>query len=198
MKVTTSGSGEGVEVVKDKSKINIDKLKFKFNNLLQEWNSIYYYCLSRGYKDIKPRIIIEEYMPIREGKAIEYKMFCFHGEFKFCLAEQGYFGKKPKRAVYNREFELMPFKINSIPIQALDTKPVKYEQMIDIAETLAKNIPFVRVDFYLIENAIYIGEMTFTSGGGFSVFQPKEWDYKIGEWLDLNKINSEYISTVQK
>lgn len=194
MKVTTSGSGEGVEVVKDKSKINIDKLKYKFNNLLQEWNSIYYYCLSRGYKDIKPRIIIEKYMPIREGKAHEYKMFCFHGEFKFCLVEQNYFSKKPKRAIYNSKFELMPFRINSIPVRALNTKPPKYEQMINIAETLAANLPFVRVDFYLIENTIYIGEMTFTSGGGFSIFQPKEWDYEIGEWLDLTKLPKEYVN----
>ena len=193
IKITTSGSGEGVEIVKDKNKIDVDKLKYKFNNLQQEWNSIYYYCLSRGYKNIKPRIIIEEYMPIREGDAIEYKMFCFHGEMKFCLIEKGYFSQNPKRAIYNKNFELMPFKINFIPVQTLNIKPEKYKLMIKIAETLAKDFPFVRVDFYLIANTIYVGEMTFTSGGGFSIFQPEEWDYKIGEWLDLTKLNSEYL-----
>ena len=57
--------------------------------------------------------------------------------------------------------------------------------MIELAEKLAQNIPFVRVDFYEIEAQIYFGELTFFPGSGFEAFTPEEWDYKIGSWLTL-------------
>ena len=73
IKITNQGSAQGVKIIKDKRKIDIGKLKYELNDLMQNWNNIYWYCFSRGYKDIKPRILIEEYMPIREGKALELK-----------------------------------------------------------------------------------------------------------------------------
>ena len=60
--------------------------------------------------------------------------------------------------------------------------------MVEIAEFLAKDFPFVRVDFYDVAGRIYVGEMTFTSGGGFSNFEPVEIDYKLGEMLDITEL----------
>ena len=60
--------------------------------------------------------------------------------------------------------------------------------MIRLAETLSKDIPHVRVDFYDINGKIYFGELTFFHFSGNTRFQPDEWDYKIGEWLELPKI----------
>ena len=54
-----------------------------------------------------------------------------------------------------------------------------------LAEKLAESIPFVRVDFYYVNGRIYFGEMTFYPASGFGKFVPEEWDYKLGEWLDL-------------
>ena len=192
IKTTTNGGAQGVIVVTNKNRLKINKTKYKLNNLLQEWNSCYYTILDAGYKDIKPRIIIEEYMPIREGKALEYKMFCFHGEVKFCLIECDYFGKNPKRAFYDKDFNEMPFKIGSMP-KVKVKKPETYNEMIRIAEKLSAGFPFVRVDFYDINGRVYVGEMTFTSGGGYSKFTPLEWDFRLGEYLDLKKLNPEYM-----
>ena len=165
---------------------------------MQNWNSIYWWCFSRGYKDIKPRILIEEYMPIREGKALEYKMFCFHGEVKFCLIECNYFGKSPKRAFYDKDFNEMPFKIGKMPKVRLKNKPENYDLMVKIAEKLSESFPFVRVDFYDIKGKVYAGEMTFTSGGGFSKIYPVEWDFKMGEWLNIKDINQQHINQTEE
>lgn len=196
IKVTTSGSGEGVEVVRDKSKINIDKLKYKFNNLLQEWNSIYYYCLSRGYKDIKPRIIIEEYVDQGNGQLYDYKFFCINGEPKFIYVAIDHFsGCTSKISFYDLNWNRMDIKYNHHPIiKKTIERPKYYEQMLNISKFLSKEFPFVRVDFFETENNLYIGELTFTPGGGFGKYEPLEWDYKIGEWLDLDKINKEYLN----
>ena len=193
MKSTIWGSGTGVEVKKKKKRINWDYLRYRFTRFLQSWRTVYYATLPSTYEGLKPRIIIEEYMPIREGKALEYKMFCFHGEVKFCLVECDYFGIRPKRAFYDKDFNEMPFKIGTMPKTTLPEKPATYDKMVSLAEELSKPFPFVRVDFYDINGKIYIGEFTFTSGGGFSIFTPDEWGNKIGEWLDLNKLNPEYV-----
>lgn len=39
--------------------------------------------------------------------------------------------------------------------------------MLDCARILSRPFPFVRIDFYVINDVPYIGEMTFTPQGGF-------------------------------
>jgi len=41
------------------------------------------------------------------------------------------------------------------------------------------------VDFYIVEERIYFGEMTFTNGAGFSRFYPKEFDELLGSWISI-------------
>lgn len=198
VKTTIGNGGIGVQLVTDKKKLKIDKLKYNFNNLMQEWNSPYYQSYQPGFKNVVPRIIIEEYMPIREGNAFEYKMFCFHGEMKFCLVECDYFGKKPARAIYTKDFEPLPFTIRNMPKRELDEKPALYEKMIEMAEQLSAKFPFVRVDFYVIGDKIYLSELTFNSGAGFSVFTPVVWDFNLGEYLDLEKLNPAYVKVLDE
>ena len=183
-----------MRVVENTNKLDIDYLKYDLNNLMQKWHSLYFRFLSIGYKDIEPKLIIEEYLPICEGNAIEYKMFCFHGDMKFCLIEFDYFGKRPKRAVYDAEFNEMPFSIGNIKRTTIKQKPANYDKMIELAEKLSSSFPHVRVDFYDINGKIYVGEMSFSSASGFGIFQPVDWDYKIGEWLDLDRLPKEYIT----
>ena len=57
--------------------------------------------------------------------------------------------------------------------------------MVELANKLAKPFPFVRVDFYELNDKLYIGEMTFYPGGGYGKYEPLEWDYQLGEWLTL-------------
>lgn len=58
-----------------------------------------------------------------------------------------------------------------------------------IAEHLSKGMPHVRADLYVCNGQIYFSELTFFDGSGFEEFEPMEWDYKIGEMLELPKIN---------
>ena len=66
-------------------------------------------------------------------------------------------------------------------------KPQNYEKMVELAETLAKDIPFVRIDFYNIDGRIYVGELTFTPGL-FLRFEPKGADEFLGKYLDISDI----------
>ena len=59
--------------------------------------------------------------------------------------------------------------------------------MVQLAEELGNPFPHVRVDLYDINGKIYFGELTFFHFSGNVPFEPVEWDYKIGEWLNLPK-----------
>lgn len=60
--------------------------------------------------------------------------------------------------------------------------------MLELAERLSHNLPFVRVDFYNIEGKIYIGELTFYPYGIYGKLEPREWDMELGKLLNLNRI----------
>lgn len=49
-----------------------------------------------------------------------------------------------------------------------------------LAETLAKDFRFVRVDLYNIGGKIYFGEMTFSPVAGFERFPPPDLARKFG------------------
>ena len=67
------------------------------------------------------------------------------------------------------------------------SKPKNYKKMIKLAELLCKDIPFLRVDFYEINDKIYFGELTFYPGCGFEEFNPIKYDYLLGSWISLQK-----------
>ena len=46
------------------------------------------------------------------------------------------------------------------------------------------------MDFYNINGKIYFGEFTFTHNAGMERFEPIEWDYKIGEWVNLPRMEN--------
>ena len=60
--------------------------------------------------------------------------------------------------------------------------------MLKLARILSKNIAFLRVDLYEINDKIYFGELTFHPCAGFMPFKPKEWDEKLGEMISLPSI----------
>lgn len=57
--------------------------------------------------------------------------------------------------------------------------------MVELAEKLSVGITFVRIDFYYIQEKVYVGELTFYPGNGMEEFTPEEWDYRLGELIQL-------------
>ena len=67
---------------------------------------------------------------------------------------------------------------------------------INNAEILAKRFPFVRVDFYFVNNEIVFGELTFTPAGGMDrdlkYIPPhgdRDVDHIFGDMLSIDDIN---------
>lgn len=182
----THDSG-GVVICKDKSKLNIEKAKKKINKSLKR--NYYYSGREWPYKNVKPRIIAETYME-NEGEEDlnDYKFMCFNGKVNcsfVCTERRSKEGLKV--TFFDLNWTKMPFERHYPSSTENIKKPENYELMIKLAEKLAKNIPFVRVDFYEIDGKLYFGELTFFPGSGFEEFTPEEWDKKLGDMLELPK-----------
>ena len=63
--------------------------------------------------------------------------------------------------------------------------PSNLNAMISLAERLSEGIPFLRVDFYNINGAIYFGELTFYPASGMLPWTTDEADVAIGNYLKL-------------
>lgn len=179
----THDSG-GVYICKDKSKINNRKLKLRFKLLLKR--NFYYRYREYVYKDLKHRIIAEKYMG---DNLNDYKIFCFNGEPKIILVCSNRNGSYKNTNFYDIDWNLMPFTRQNHKNSPNEIeKPKKLDEMLNIAKRLSKGIPFVRIDLYNINEKIYFGEMTFIPSGGFEGFEPKEWDEKLGNMINLGEI----------
>ena len=69
--------------------------------------------------------------------------------------------------------------------------PKNIKTMLEIANKLANDFVFVRVDLYNLDGKIYFGEMTFNSAAGYDVPYPGEYDLELGKLMkiDLSKHN---------
>lgn len=183
----THGSGD-VIVVKDKNDFDMSIAKEKIEKSL----ATNYYKIGREwpYKNVKPRIIAEKFIEDDSNGLRDYKVFCFNGKAKIMLiASDRFTADEPRFDYFDRNFNLMDFEwTHPKSTSNLPEKPACFEEMFEFAETLAKGSPHLRVDFYEVSGKIYFGELTFFHAGGFTPFNPEEWDYELGSWIDLSQI----------
>ena len=184
----THDSG-GLVICRDKSRLDIEAARKKINRSLKR----NYFLLGREwpYKDVQPRIIAEKYLSEKKqkGQLTDFKFYTMNGKVRAVLIVTDR-GVSTKADYFDREFHHLDFTWGYPNAEKCPMKPQGFDQMIALAEKLAKNTIEVRVDFYDVGGQIYFGEMTFFDGSGMQRIEPVEWDKKLGTWLDLN-CNSE-------
>lgn len=177
-------SGSGMCICKDKSNLNYDSVRKALRKGLKE----NYYIKHREwpYKDVPRRIIAEKYMEDASGDLKDYKFYCFNGVMKFVMINSDRNTSKPTKADYfDRDFNWLDFTWGYSHAEVQPQKPVQFEEMVAIAEKLAKGLPHIRVDLYDCNGKIYFGELTFFDGSGFDRIEPEEWEYRIGDMIEL-------------
>ena len=147
----------------------------------------FYWGREWPYKNVKRRILAEPLLQCEPGREIpDYKLLCFNGKVRCSFVGNERFSGDGLRTTYfDRDWNELPFERHFPKSKEKIEKPVCYEKMVELAEKLAGDIPFVRVDFYEVSGKIYFGEMTFYPGSGMLEFTPPEWDAILGSWLEL-------------
>ncbi len=188
LKTTHGGGGGGVVICKDKNTFDKQKAKRILHKSLN--GDIYWSYREWPYKDVPRRIIAEKFMT-NKGKDLEdYKIHNFNGEPRFILVCSNRYGKGAMiDDFYTPEWTLMDVRRPGHPNSEKATPPpTQLKKMLELSRILSKEIPFLRTDFYIIDNKIYFGELTFFPASGMSKFEPEEWDSTIGSWLQLPNI----------
>ena len=183
----THDSG-GLVICTDKSKLDLAAAKKKIEKSLK--NDYYMQNREWPYKNVKRRIIAEEYMVDESGYELkDYKIFAFDGEAKamFIASDRTNPNEETKFDFFDMDFNHLPFTNGHPNSKEWDKikRPKGLDEMKKYAEILSKGLPEARIDFYDINGKVYFGEITFFHWSGFERFEPAEWDKKFGSWITL-------------
>lgn len=187
----THGSGYNI-ICDDKESINLNVEIKK----MKRWLKTNYFWENREwvYKDIKPRIICEKFLSEDDGGLPkDYKFFCFDGKPKFMFLASDR-GKGTKFDFYDLEWSKIPVSQYYPTSEYNPPKPKRFEEMLDLAKKLSEGFPHVRVDFYVNNDKVIFGELTFFHFSGTKKFMPEKYDEIFGSYLDLSKIENGYYN----
>lgn len=184
LKVTHDSGGNAI--CRDKATFDKAAAKRKLEKALQK--DTYKHTREWPYKYVKRAIIAEQLLvdPDGDGAITDYKFFCFNGEPKVMyVSKDG--SDNPRTDFFDMDWNHLPIRMRDLNADVMPEKPAQFDEMKRLATILSKGLPHVRVDFYLVGQRIYFGEMTLWTSAGFTIFNPWEWNDTFGSWIQLPK-----------
>lgn len=178
----SSGSNLFVE---NKDALELPRLKSVLRKLQKE--KYYTFFLEWVYKSY-PYILCEKLLAYDECN-FDYKFLCINGKVRLFQVLSSLIDT-PQNVTYNRKGERIKCRYgwdDAIYDIKLDSN---WKKMLEIAEKLSSNFPQVRIDFVVSEGKFYLTEFTFFPTSGYDLFDPDSIDFKLGQLLDLNELNS--------
>lgn len=178
----THGSGWNF-ICRNKKSVDITKLKILINHWLK--SNFYHAQRELIYKKLKPRIICESYLEDESGGLVDYKVHCFRGIPKIINVIHN----RKERMILNTydinwNYLNISFSRYYPPDPGLIIeKPKSLDQVLKISRILSEPFRYVRVDFYIVKEMIYFGELTFTPGNGAYTFT-KDQDVFLGHYFE--------------
>lgn len=145
--------------------ICLDKDQADYNRIviqLNEWMNLdfarYFYEIQ--YSRIERKIVCEKLL-CTDKAPTEYQLWCINGKpDSFLVCRKNYDGTYDSGS-YSLDWEHLCERMGESSVDTFP-KPLFMNEMIKYAELLSEPFPFVRVDFYEVNNAVYFAELTFT------------------------------------
>lgn len=186
LKTNHDGGNYGVVICRDNKTFDKNKAVKRLRSSLKR-NT---YLLSRewSYKDIPRKVFAEQYIEDNTTNDLpDYKFFCFDGKAKLLMiATERQSKTGVKFDLFDENFNHLDLQQGVYPHAAITPKkPLNFELMKELAETLSNGIPLVRIDFYEANNKVYFSEYTLYPSGGWAAFYPEEYDYILGQYIKL-------------
>ena len=188
LKSNLQSDGRCIKIIHDKDAVDFEQLKAEVSEWLKPENTNIN-SLARNFYESTPQILAEEYMSNFEDQLYDYKFFCFNG-VPYCMyvAIEHFSGDLYPVSFYDLDWNKMDVTYGKHPQADAIDKPKHFEKMIEYAKLLSKDFPFVRVDFFDTEDKLYLAELTFNPGGGFTPYYPLEFNKKMGDLFILPQI----------
>ena len=145
--IKTNHDSSGGIIVRDKSNINWKSVRRELAKRLK--SNYYYYSKEWQYKNIEPCIVVEKLLVENDGSIpSDYKLHCFNGKLVFVQVDLDR-QIDHKRNLYDVNWNLIDCQWlyeNGEPVD----KPLSFRKMQSLAEVIAEDFCYVRVDFYSI------------------------------------------------
>jgi len=110
-----------------------------------------------NYKYLRRRIICEPMLP-SAASTKDYKIFCYLGEPKVIQVDSDRHSAH-KRNLYTASWDHIKISYN-FPIGKWEPPPNRLSDMLKLSRKLSVEFDFVRVDFFIDGNALYVAELT--------------------------------------
>ena len=150
------------------------------------WLRQNYYEVYRewAYRSIPRRLIVEQLLLDENGDIpSDFKFLVFNGRVALIRVHGGRFGQH-RVNFYDRDVQPVP--IRQIFDEDLDyTPPPALASLVPLAEKLAEDFDYARIDLYLIGDKPWFGEITHNDGTAGIPFTPREFDRTLGDLWTL-------------
>ncbi len=144
-------------------------LRVDYSRYLREWM----------YHDLPQTIMAERMLGGPDGALpADYKLWVIGGRVRFIHVDRGRFAHHT-RNLYLPDWRPAPARLSK-ENHPPDPRPAQLEKMVALAERLAEPFEFLRVDCYLVDDLLFIGELTSSPGAGFERFIPESFALELG------------------
>lgn len=181
-------SGRGMCICKDKTKLDIKKVKKELSKGLKQD----YYLTGREwpYKNVPRKIIAEKYLQDETcGDLKDYKVMCFAGEPKLIELHRYRFTDSHIQEFYDTTWKktsisqtgTAKFKVSN----TVCPRPSSLDIILELSKKLANGLKHIRVDWYCVNGKVYFGELTFFDGSGLVPFDNFQDDLYLGSLIRI-------------
>ena len=188
---TTNGSGTNLTII-NKNKEDLQSICNKMNS----YTKIKYgYLWGEFFYDKTKNQIIAEKLLTKEI-VYDYKIHCFrNNKGKFHQIIEVLWGPKNDRhkKMYDTNWKPLKYSFSLPPEDQSFPKPKQLEELLLLSAKLSGDFSYVRTDFYIVENKIFFGELTFIPTAGFGRFNPTRFDNIWGSWIEDNIIRKDAL-----
>jgi len=164
------------------------------NKQLGKWLNFHYGEVTGElhYTRIPPKIIAEKLLVQNSGiesSLVDYKIYCFSGEPVYILttSDRVFETHAYSRMMYDVDWNPHPDFFNKEALLREIERPESLDLMLDSAAKLSQSIPFVRIDFYEINQKPVFGEMTFMPGMADNYTY--EFQKELGDLITISQDN---------
>ena len=184
------GSGTNL-LVSDKSQVDVHAAMELAGSWLRDGSSYWPYK-SWAYKDIIPRLLVEEYLGGGDAVPSDLKLFTFHRKVQLVQVDTSRFSGH-RRNLFTPNWEPLAVRYIWPEADMAPTRPRQLEEMISVAERLSEPFEFIRVDMYEVDGRVYVGEMTHYPEAGLGQLTPRDFDLALGRvWASGEAIPARY------
>ena len=184
----THDSG-GLVICKDKALLDIASARKKITKSLH--NKFYLEGREYQYKDVKPRIIAEQYLEQDNGESLkDYKVLCFNGKAKLIEYHSDRFTSYHTQDFYDTNWNKTSISqggaetLSNYVVEA----PMHLKTMLEFSELITKDMAHGRVDWYEIGDKLFFSEITLYDSSGFDRLDREEDELLLGTGINIDKL----------